>query len=110
MGHLIGTLWYVTSSHKAIVLPYYLEVVLIKQDETQEGAGHGPLVAAILEHDDVQDGLQHLLEDLGPHLDHGHQGVRVGGGLARASRLFALNHKLLSFVKHIQFYLCWLLS
>ena len=71
------------------VSPFYLKVVLIKQYQPQEGPWHGPLVSTVLEHYDVQDSLQHLLEDLWPHLDHGHQRVVVGVCLSRAARLLA---------------------
>ena len=38
----------------------YLEVLSVEEDEAKEGPGHGPLVTAVLEHDDVQ----HLQQQL----------------------------------------------
>ena len=52
-----------------------LEVFLVEKDEPEEGAGHGPLVATVLEHDDVENGGEHLLQDLGMNLDDLNQGV-----------------------------------
>jgi hypothetical protein len=40
------------------------------------------LVPAVLEHDDVQDGREHLLEDLGTKLDDLNECVVVGNHLA----------------------------
>ena len=76
-------------AYRRPLAPSHLKVVLIKQYQPQEGPWHGPLVATVLEHNDVQDSLQHLLEDLWPHLDNGHQRVVVGVGLSRAARLLA---------------------
>ena len=66
-----------------------LEVLLVEEDEPEEGPGHGPLVATVLEQDDVEDGLKHLLQDLGPHVDDGQQRVTLHQGLAANAGLLA---------------------
>ena len=55
-----------------------LEIVFIEQNEAEEGPRHGPLVPAVLEHEDVEHRGQHLLQDLRVHLHHLDQGVVLG--------------------------------
>ena len=58
-----------------------LEVVFVEEDQPEQRSGHRPLVSAVFKHDDVQHGLQHLLEDFRPHLDDLDQRVVVGNSL-----------------------------
>lgn len=43
------------------VVTQFVEVLLIQQYEAQQGARHGPLVPAVLKHDDVKYSGEHLL-------------------------------------------------
>lgn len=61
-----------------------LEVLLVEQNEPQEWPGHAPLVAAVLEHDDIEHCGQHLLQDLRASLHHLNQGVVLWHHLAPA--------------------------
>ena len=53
---------------------------------TQKWPRHRPLISAVLEHDDLNDGGEHLLQDLRMHLENFEEGlglvilVGAGGG------------------------------
>ena len=51
--------------------------IFVEQNEPQKRARHGPLVAAVLKHDDVEHRGQHLLQDLRVHFQDAQEGLVV---------------------------------
>ena len=63
------------------------EVLFVQEDQPEQRTRHGPLVATVFEHNDVEDGREHLLQDLGMHLQDLEAGFPLATAVA-ADRLF----------------------